>query len=55
MIARITNFNKEFDDSSNLQRFINVFRKFNSGIRIKPKIEAEIQQFFEFKWANDRN
>lgn len=31
MITRITHFNKSFNDSPRLQRFFDVFKKFNSG------------------------
>lgn len=55
MILYIENFDNDYDETTELMSFLELFRKFNFGFRLKNQFERQLIEFFEYKWKNDRN
>ena len=49
------NLHADFDDGDVLTQFFGLLRHYNSNMPIKLSLKEEIEDFFDFKWANDRN
>ena len=55
MVEKIQNFDMDFEDSGELERFFEIMKWFNGGRRLPIKFERQILQFFIYKWNSDRN
>ena len=47
--------NAEIDEGDELTKFFQVFARFNGGKQINQKLIKRIEEFFEYKWAFDKN
>lgn len=57
-IEIFTSFNQinaGFDDGDNLSKFFGLIKQFNKGQSINIKMQNEIEDYFEYRWNNDKN
>lgn len=47
--------NEEIDEGDELTKFFQVFARFNGGKQINHSVIKKIEEFFEYKWAFDKN
>ena len=55
MVNQIREFRRELDDSDELNRFFGVIVQFNNNKQINLQLKRNIEDFFHFKWNNDKN
>ena len=55
IIAKMRDLESPFNDGDNLSRFFGVLRMFNSDKQIDYDIMVKIEDYFEYKWEEDRN
>ena len=55
MLGKLKMLDASFDDGDNLSKFFGLIENFNYGKRLKREIIVEIEEFFDYKWANDKN
>lgn len=55
MVHQMKEFNRELDDGDNLSRFFSVCERFNERKPLNLQLKRKIEQFFQFKWNNDKN
>ena len=48
-------FNEENNDGDRLQRFFGVLVQFNKHKQMKKELKEKIEDFFNYRWENDRN
>jgi len=48
-------FNSDHDEGEQLIKFFGTLKKFNGDENIDTKLKTSIEEYFNFKWANDRN
>jgi len=46
---------EEINDGDALMKFFGVIKHFNKGFDMDPKQKAKIEEFFNYRWDNDRN
>ena len=44
-----------FDDGETLMSFFGILRKFNEGDSIDFELKCSIENYFDYRWNNDRN
>lgn len=47
--------NQEFDDGDNLSKFFGLIKQFNKGQSIKNDMKIRIEEYFDYRWRNDKN
>ena len=47
--------NEEFDDGDNLSKFFGLLKKFNKGQSIQLEMKNNMEEFFDYRWRNDKN
>ena len=47
--------NASIDEGDELTKFFGLIKGFNYGKNMNPELEQIIEDFFEYKWNNDRN
>ena len=55
MLNTITEFNEEFEEGDALARFFGVLKAFNRGEFIKTELKEQIEQYFDYRWINNKN
>jgi len=55
MMDKLTQFEKNFEEVSELNKFLNVLKKFNHSKRLPLIFENKIIEFFDYKWRTDKN
>ena len=45
----------ELDDYDNLGKFLGLMKNFNKGMPMDHDLKLDIETFFEYKWAYDKN
>ena len=55
MVNQIREFRRELDNSDELNRFFGVIEQFNNSKPINLQLKRKIEDFFHFKWNNDKN
>ena len=45
----------DFDEGEDLFKFFGLIKNFNSGNNLKKKIVKDIENYFEYRWQNDKN
>jgi len=53
MMERLKAFEKDYEETSGLHKFLMVLRKYNYSQRLPPKFENKILDFFDYKWKTD--
>lgn len=46
---------QDFDEGDHLFKFFGLLKNFNSGNKLKKKSLKDIEDYFEYKWQNDKN
>ena len=49
------NLNAEWNDGDNLSKFFGLIKQFNKGQDIKFDLKVQIENFFDYRWSNDKN
>lgn len=44
----------DFEESDNLAKFLSVFKRYNNNIDLKATVCTKIENFFYYKWKNDK-
>lgn len=44
-----------FDDGDNLSKFFGLIKQFNKGQDIDIRMKERIEDYFDYRWANDHN
>ena len=47
--------NKEFDEGDMLSKFFGLIKQFNKGQSIKNDMKIRIEEYFDYRWRNDKN
>ena len=47
--------NEEFDDGDELCKFFEIIKKYNKTIETKLELKKDIEEYFDYKWCNDKN
>lgn len=47
--------NKEFDEGDGLRKFLGVLKHFNSNEEMDFDFKKRIEEFFVYRWENDKN
>lgn len=47
--------NQDFDDGDHLSKFFGLIKQFNKGQNIDYTLQFQIEDFFDYRWVNDRN
>ena len=55
ILGQFKDLNAELDQGEELNKFFGVIKKFNMNIELDIEIKQRIEQFFDFKWINDKN
>ena len=55
IIDEIKLIEAEIDDGDNLAKFFGLIRRFNADKQLPTRIQDEIEDFFVYKWNQDRN
>ena len=55
MVKKLKRLDASFDDGDNLSKFFGLIENFNYGKRIKREIIMQMEEFFDYKWAHDKN
>ena len=55
MVNILKTFNSDFSDGDDLSKFFALIRRFNHDEAIDQDMKQEIEEYFEFKWNNDKN
>ena len=55
MIEQFQKLNKDLDDDTNLLKFLGTLRRFNNNYNLNDKFKNRIENYFSYKWSNDRN
>ena len=55
MFQTIKNFDSEYEETQELEKFFEVMKQFNGHKRLPITFEKRIIEFFDYKWAKDRN
>ena len=55
MLVEFKDVNADNDDSSGLNKWFGILSRFNKGGSLPKVMAAQIEQYFEYYWANDKN
>jgi len=55
MVQSLQNFDKEREETQELEKFFGVMKQFNNYKRLPKKTELKIIEFFNYQWTHDRN
>jgi Na+-transporting NADH:ubiquinone oxidoreductase subunit NqrC len=55
MITVIQNFQSDFDESDNLNKFFGVLEKYNNNHPINLDLKRKIESHFNYKWKSDKS
>ena len=55
MLKKLKRLDATFEDGDNLSKFFGLIQNFNYGKPINREIVAQIEEFFDYKWAHDKN
>jgi hypothetical protein len=48
------NLNSDLDEGENLAKFMGTLKRFNEDIPVMADFKSKIEEFFDYKWDNDR-
>lgn len=55
IVTTLLDLNKEYDEGTDLNKFFGTLKKFNGMIHLEDEFIERFENFFEYKWSNDRN
>ena len=55
IVNKFTEFDREYEEAYQLDKFFGTLQKFNENIPISEKLTMKIQEFFSYKWSEDKN
>lgn len=55
IVTTIYYLNKEYDEGIDLNKFFGTLKKFNRMIHLEDEFIDNFENFFEYKWSDDRN
>mmetsp|Transcript_10851 Transcript_10851/g.18162 ORF Transcript_10851/g.18162 Transcript_10851/m.18162 type:complete len:747 (+) Transcript_10851:337-2577(+) len=55
ILDQYQNLNADLDDGDKLSKFFGLQRNFNDKMPLKLEFKERIEQFFDYKWKNDKN
>ena len=55
MIDTLLGLKEDFDEGEELTKFFEIMKRFNNYRPINIEVKKEIEQFFNYKWSNDKN
>lgn len=54
-IENMKTINASYNDSDQLSKFFGLLTYFNKGRNIDKELRLRFEDYFEYKWTNDRN
>ena len=55
IISFILDLDSDLEDGDRLTIFLSLLKSFNNGEDIKLELKEEIESYFEYRWANNKN
>lgn len=55
IINFILDLNQDLEEGEQLTLFLALFKFFNNGEDIKFELKEEIEKYFDYRWANNKN
>lgn len=55
ILDRFKKFHEELDEGDELTKFFGTMQKFNLGEEFNPEVKHQIEQYFDYRWASDKN
>lgn len=55
ILSEYQNLNADLDEGDKLTQFFGVIAKFNDGLPLTEEMKMKMEEYFAYKWSNDRN
>ena len=55
ILNEVKELENDLDEGDQLSKFFGLIQRFNKGKLIPIQLQQEIQEYFEYRWANDKN
>lgn len=55
MIEKYKEVARDLEDGDGLAKFFGVLKRFNGGIDINIELKKQIEEYFDYRWSQDRN
>ena len=55
ILNKFQKFDETLDHGDDLSKFFGLIKNFNMGLDLKQSLKIEIEEFFDYKWINDKN
>ena len=55
ILISIQDLNADFDDGENLSKWFGLIKRFNSSRSISLDLKQKIEEYFDYRWINDKN
>lgn len=55
ILNEVKELENDLDEGDQLSKFFGLIQRFNKGKLIPIQLQSEIQEYFEYRWANDKN
>ena len=55
ILVSLQNLNADFDNGENLSKWFGLIKRFNSSRSISIELKLKIEEYFDYRWINDKN
>lgn len=55
ILVSIQNLSADFDNGENLSKWFGLIKRFNSSRSISIDLKQKIEEYFDYRWINDKN
>jgi len=55
ILISIQDLYSDFDDGENLSKWFGLIKRFNSSRSVSIELKQKIEEYFDYRWVNDRN
>jgi len=55
ILISIQDLNNDFDEGENLSKWFGLIKRFNSSRSISLELKLKIEEYFDYRWINDKN
>ena len=55
ILMSLQNLSADFDNGENLSKWFGLIKRFNSSRSISIDLKLKIEEYFDYRWINDKN
>ena len=55
MIEKYKEVARDLEDGDGLAKFFGVLKRYNGGVDIKLELKRQIEEYFDYRWSQDKN